>query len=283
MTFQDPATPIMEGIIDFHHDVMFVLIIISVIVLWFLVRIIVLFPYRPFSEVYRPAFFRTHNTFVEVVWTVIPGCILLGIAIPSFSLLYAMEEIVYPELTLKAIGHQWYWSYEYSDNSVFSTSGPIIPEKKFDSTMILEEDLVKGSFRLLEVDKRIVLPTRTQIRLIVTAADVLHSWCIPSLGVKLDACPGRLNQIYFFIKRPGVFYGQCSELCGVNHAFMPIVLHAVSDPATYLYWRSSSEVLSLPVTSVADDALFAMAVNDPEVQDSVKIIFGENVKFLPKN
>ncbi len=243
--FQDPATPIMEGIIDFHHDVMFVLIIISVIVLWFLLRIIVLFPYRPFSQVYRPAFFRTHNTFVEIVWTVIPGCILLGIAIPSFSLLYAMEEIVYPELTLKAIGHQWYWSYEYSDNSIFAKQGPIVPEKKFDSTMVLEEDLVKGSFRLLEVDKRIVLPTRTQIRLIVTASDVLHSWTIPSLGVKLDACPGRLNQVYFFIKRPGVFYGQCSELCGVNHAFMPIVLHAVSDVNLYLGWRANdSEMLA---------------------------------------
>jgi cytochrome c oxidase subunit 2 len=111
--------------------------------------------------------------------------------------------------------------------------------------MVLEEDLVKGSFRLLEVDKRIVLPTRTQIRLIVTASDVLHSWAIPSLGIKLDACPGRLNQVYFFIKRPGVFYGQCSELCGVNHAFMPIVLHAVSDVNLYLGWRANdSEVLA---------------------------------------
>jgi cytochrome c oxidase subunit 1 len=241
--FQDPATPIMEGIIDFHHDIMCILIMISVIVLWFLVRIIILFPNRSLQYVYRPAFFRTHHTALEIIWTIIPGCILLGLAIPSFSLLYAMEEIVFPEITLKAIGHQWYWSYEYSDNSIYSSNGSLVSEKIFDSTMVLEEDLVKGSFRLLEVDKRIVLPIKTQIRLIVTASDVLHSWAIPSLGVKLDACPGRLNQVYFFIKRPGVFYGQCSELCGVNHAFMPIVLHAVSDVNLYLGWRANDPVI----------------------------------------
>jgi len=235
--FQDPATPIMEGIIDFHHDLMTILIAISIFVLWFLINIIIRFPDRPFSQINREAFFRTHHTLLEIVWTVIPGIILLCVAIPSFSLLYAMEEIVFPEITLKAIGHQWYWSYEYSDKSVYNNGNKVVPEKIFDSTMVLEEDLVQGAFRLLEVDNRIVLPSRTQIRLIVTASDVLHSWTIPSLGVKLDACPGRLNQTHFFMKRSGVFYGQCSELCGVNHAFMPIVLDVVHDVEDFLKWR----------------------------------------------
>lgn len=141
-----------------------------------------------------------------------------------------MDEVIDPIITLKVIGSQWYWSYEYSDNLEFSDE-PLI----FDSYMVQENDLELGQFRLLEVDNRVVVPTNSHIRVLITASDVLHSWAIPSLGVKLDACPGRLNQTSMFIKREGVFYGQCSEICGVNHGFMPIVIEAVS-LEDYLTW-----------------------------------------------
>jgi len=165
-----------------------------------------------------------HGTLLEIVWTVTPALILMSVAIPSFALLYSVDEIIDPAVTLKAVGHQWYWSYEYSD--YVNEDGEFI---NFDSYMLAEDDLMQhsddpGKFRLLEVDNRVVLPVQTHIRVVVTAADVLHCWAIPSLGVKLDACPGRLNQTSLFIKREGVFYGQCSEICGVNHGFMPIVI-----------------------------------------------------------
>jgi heme/copper-type cytochrome/quinol oxidase subunit 2 len=137
-----------------------------------------------------------------------------------------MDEVLDPMLTLKAIGHQWFWSYEYSDYTLLNLSSDT--SFIYDSYMILEEDLNIGEFRLLEVDHRVVLPTHTHIRVLVTSTDVLHSWAIPSLGLKIDACPGRLNQISTFINRPGVYYGQCSEICGINHGFMPIVLEAVN-------------------------------------------------------
>ena len=141
-----------------------------------------------------------------------------------------MDEIIDPIITLKVIGSQWYWSYEYSDNLEFADE-PLI----FDSYMVQDNDLEIGQFRLLEVDNRVVVPTNSHIRVLITASDVLHSWAIPSLGLKLDACPGRLNQTSMFIKREGVFYGQCSEICGINHGFMPIVVEAVS-LEDYLVW-----------------------------------------------
>jgi cytochrome c oxidase subunit 2 len=213
--FQDPATPVMEGIINFHHDLFFFLILIVFFVSWILVRCIFFFN----ENINKKAETFVHGTFLEIIWTITPALILIIIAIPSFSLLYAMDEVIDPILTLKVIGNQWYWSYEYSDtinDSIF-----------FDSYMILEEDLTKGEFRLLEVDNRVVVPINIHIRVIITATDVLHSWAVPSLGIKLDACPGRLNQTSMFIKRSGVFYGQCSEICGINHGFMPIVVRAV--------------------------------------------------------
>jgi len=159
----------------------------------------------------------SHHTTLEIVWTILPAVILILIAIPSFALLYAMDELEDPRLTIKAIGHQWYWSYEYRD-LVFGH--PV--SKNFDSYMVLEEDLPVGGLRLLEVDNPLVLPINTQIRVLVTSTDVLHSWAVPSFGIKIDACPGRLNQVGLLISRTGVFYGQCSELCGINHSFMPI-------------------------------------------------------------
>lgn len=216
MGFQDPATPVAEGIINFHHDLVFFLVLIVIFVSWLLARCIFFFN----ENTNKKAETFVHGTIVEIVWTITPAIILIIIAIPSFSLLYAMDEVIDPILTVKVIGSQWYWSYEYSD----TTEDSIF----FDSYMVLDEDLDKGQFRLLEVDNRVVVPTNTHVRLIVTATDVLHSWAVPSLGVKLDACPGRLNQTAIFVKREGVFYGQCSEICGINHGFMPIAVEAVS-------------------------------------------------------
>lgn len=226
--FQDPASPIMQGIIDLHHDVAFFLIVVSVFVLWMLTRTLYHFHHsrNPVPEKI------IHGTLIEIVWTVTPSLILVLIAVPSFALLYSLDEVVDPAVTVKVIGHQWYWSYEYSDYSDTDT-----PSIAFDSYMIPDEDLELGQLRLLEVDNRVVVPVNTHVRAVITAADVLHSWAIPSLGVKCDAVPGRLNQIPLFIKREGVFYGQCSELCGVNHAFMPIVIEAVPLD-TYIAWVS---------------------------------------------
>jgi len=219
--FQDPATPIAEGIINFHNHIMFFLVVIGIAVMWLLGRCMMLYDETVNLKVDN----FTHSTILEIVWTIVPALILMIIAVPSFALLYSMDEMIDPAITLKVIGHQWYWTYEYSDYNHTTDENEGI---NFDSYMISEEDLTTGSFRLLEVDHRVVLPIKTHIRVLVTAADVLHSWAIPSFGVKVDACPGRLNQTSLFIKREGTFYGQCSEICGTNHGFMPIAIDAVS-------------------------------------------------------
>lgn len=216
--FQDPATPIMEGIINLHHDLIFFLIIILIFITWLLVRALYLFNAKNNPVPSN----LTHGTLIELVWTITPSFILITIAIPSFALLYSMDEVVDPAVTMKAVGHQWYWSYEYSD--YINEEGETI---NFDSYIVPEEDLELGQLRLLEVDNRIVVPTNTHVRVIITGADVVHSWAVPSLGIKCDAIPGRLNQTSLFIKREGVYYGQCSEICGINHAFIPIVVEAV--------------------------------------------------------
>nr|YP_011017562.1 cytochrome c oxidase subunit 2 [Antithamnionella miharai]WQF69337.1 cytochrome c oxidase subunit 2 [Antithamnionella miharai]WQF69362.1 cytochrome c oxidase subunit 2 [Antithamnionella miharai] len=227
--FQDPATPIMEGIINLHHDLMFFICLISIFVSWMLIKTI-----WHFNKHTNPkASSLAHGTVIEIIWTVTPAIILLIIAIPSFSLLYALDEIVSPTITIKTIGHQWYWSYEYSDYT--NEDGEFL---NFDSYMIAEEDLTMGQFRLLEVDNTMVVPVNTHIRIVVSAADVLHSWAVPSLGIKCDAVPGRLNQTSLFIKREGIYYGQCSEICGINHGFMPIAVEAVKLP-NYISWISN--------------------------------------------
>jgi cytochrome c oxidase subunit 2 len=225
--FQDAASPIMEGIISFHHDVMFIMTIIMIFVFWMLMRILYLFHA---SKNPNPQTFTNH-TVLEIVWTVIPSFILVIIAVPSFALLYAMDEVVDPAMTIKVNGHQWYWSYEYSDYTIRGEDDDA-DSIAFDSYLIPEDELneEEGELRLLEVDNRVLVPTDTHVRVLVTSSDVLHSWAVPALGVKVDACPGRLNQTSFFAKREGVFFGQCSELCGVNHGFMPIVVEAVSLP-----------------------------------------------------
>jgi len=224
---QDPATPVMEGMIFFHNYLFFFLIIIGVFVFWMLFQVII-----NFNEKVNPVSQKfTHSSLLEIIWTILPAVILVFIAIPSFALLYSLDELIDPVVTLKVIGHQWYWSYEYSDYATLEGGDTL----SFDSYMIPTSDLVKGSFRLLEVDNRVVLPVNTHVRVLVTAADVLHSWAIPSFGVKIDACPGRLSQVSLFIKREGVYYGQCSEICGVNHGFMPIVVKGVSIPK-FIKW-----------------------------------------------
>lgn len=228
MNFQDPATPICEGIINFHNHIMFFLCMVILFVSWLMFRCLYLF-----NEYTNPKAEKwTHSTVLEIVWTIIPAFILVLIAIPSFSLLYSMDEIIDPAITLKVVGNQWYWKYEFSDYSSLANGGESL---NFDSYMVAEEDLMRGGLRLLEVDNRVVLPIKTHIRVLVTSADVLHSWAVPSFGVKVDACPGRLNQTSIFVKREGVFYGQCSEICGVNHGFMPIVIEAV-DLQKYISW-----------------------------------------------
>lgn len=218
MNFQTPATEVMEKIVDLHHDIVFFLVVVVTFVSWTLARIVFFFKKENTSSL-RVAF--SHHTLLEKIWTYIPTIILLVIAAPSFSLLYSIDAMAEPKITVKVIGHQWYWSYETTD--MLSAK-----DVNFDSYMLAEDDLPAGGLRLLEVDNRLSLPVRTNIRVIITAADVLHSWAIPALGVKMDACAGRLNQVSLYLNRPGTFYGQCSELCGINHSFMPIVIEAVT-------------------------------------------------------
>jgi cytochrome c oxidase subunit 1 len=234
INFQVPATSIIDKIVDLHHDIMFFLVVIVVFVSWLLGRIIGVYNIEN-KHTLRNAF--SHHTLLEKVWTYIPTAVLVLIAAPSFSLLYAIDAINSPKISVKIIGHQWYWSYETTD---ILTAKDI----NFDSYMVAEDDLKIGSLRLLEVDNRLLLPIRTNIRLLITAVDVLHSWTIPAFGVKMDACPGRLNQVSLHINRPGVFYGQCSELCGVNHSFMPIVVEAVS-AEEYSYWLNPAIIESI--------------------------------------
>lgn len=215
--FQDPASPIQEGIINFYNYVFIYLTFVVIIVTWMLISII-----KHFSKTTRVIShkFIIHGTQLELIWTITPAIILMLIAFPSFQLLYLMDEIVEPGITIKVIGKQWYWSYEYSDYAPAQIA--------FDSYMIPESDLNLGDFRLLEVDNKVIVPVDTHVRIIATAADVLHSWAVPSLGVKIDCVPGRLNQTSFIALREGIFRGSCSEICGSNHAYMPINVQAVS-------------------------------------------------------
>jgi cytochrome c oxidase subunit 2 len=212
---------------------MFFLLIIGVFVFWMLYKVVVDFDSSYFDGYLKEPQRFTHSTLLEIVWTIIPAIILVLIAVPSFALLYSLDEILDPQITLKIVGHQWYWSYEYSDYLTSASDEGF----GFDSYLLGVDDLTPGAFRLLEVDNRVVLPVNTHIRLLVSAADVLHSWSVPSFGIKVDACPGRLSQASLFLKREGVFYGQCSEICGINHGFMPIVVKSVSI-SEYLAWLS---------------------------------------------
>nr|YP_010892882.1 cytochrome c oxidase subunit II [Philypnodon macrostomus]WJQ22651.1 cytochrome c oxidase subunit II [Philypnodon macrostomus] len=206
--FQDAASPVMEELLHFHDHALMIVLLISTLVLYIIIAMV---------STKLTNMYILDSQEIEIIWTILPAIILILIALPSLRILYLMDEINDPYLTVKAIGHQWYWSYEYTD---YADAG-------FDSYMVPTQDLAPGQFRLLEADHRMVVPTESTVRVMVSAEDVLHSWAVPSLGVKMDAVPGRLNQTAFIASRPGVFYGQCSEICGANHSFMPIVVEAV--------------------------------------------------------
>jgi len=225
--FQDSAAPGFTGIVELHNTIFFYLVVICVGVFWVLGSIFYYYNSRKSPIVHK---YLNHGTLIELIWTITPAFILIAIAFPSFRLLYLLDEVISPTITIKVVGHQWYWSYEYSD--YVNESGESI---EFDSYMIPESDLELGQFRLLDVDNKVIVPVDTHIRLIVTGADVIHSFAVPSLGIKIDGTPGRLNQTSMLAERVGLFYGQCSEICGVWHGFMPIAIEAVS-VQDYLAW-----------------------------------------------
>nr|APL97237.1 cytochrome c oxidase subunit II [Garjajewia cabanisii] len=208
LSLQDSASPSMEQLTMFHDFTMAILTLVTAMVMLNMIFI------SSYSLTDR--FLMQHQT-VEIIWTACPVAILVLIALPSLQTLYILDDPFSPSVTVKAIGHQWYWSYEYSDFS----------SVEFDSYMVPTSDLTLYRARLLEVDNSVALPVNTQIRLITTGADVIHAWSMPALGLKADAVPGRLNQLMFSMKRPGIFYGQCSEICGSNHSFMPIKVEAL--------------------------------------------------------
>ena len=214
---QQSASPVMDNIIWFHDFLLYIITGIAGFVLVLLVVVMVRFNARANPLPSR----TTHNTFIEIAWTLIPIVILMFIAVPSFKLLFLQLNVPAADLTVKATGKQWYWSYSYPDNGQF----------EFDSLMLKEGERKEGQPRLLAVDNEMVVPVNKTVRVITTGSDVIHSFAVPSFGIKIDAVPGRINETWFTATREGVYYGQCSELCGKDHAFMPIAVHVVSEQA----------------------------------------------------
>lgn len=225
MNLQVPASPVMEKITELHNLLLVIIFSIAIFVLFLLIFVVFRFrePRNPVPSK------TTHNTPLEIVWTLFPVIILAVIAFPSFKLMYFMDKAVDAEMTVKVIGHQWYWTYEYPDHQV-----------SFDSYMIKDADLKPGQMRLLEVDNQLIVPADTVVRILVTSEDVLHSWAIPSLGIKQDSVPGKLREIWVNVKKEGTYYGQCSELCGMDHGFMPIAVKAV-DKETFNQWLNETK------------------------------------------
>nr|YP_004857890.1 cytochrome c oxidase subunit II [Cigaritis takanonis]ADN43208.1 cytochrome c oxidase subunit II [Cigaritis takanonis] len=205
--FQNSISPLMEQIIFFHDHTLIILLMITILISYMMLNLF-------FNKFINR--FLLEEQMIELIWTILPTITLIFIALPSLRLLYLLDELNNPLITIKSIGHQWYWSYEYSD----------FKNIEFDSYMT--QNNINNNFRLLDVDNRIIVPMNNNIRMLITSTDVIHSWTIPSLGVKLDANPGRLNQTSFFINRPGIFFGQCSEICGANHSFMPIMIESIN-------------------------------------------------------
>jgi cytochrome c oxidase subunit 2 len=214
LNFQESASPMADKIHSFHDMLLWIIIAIAIFVLVLLIWVIIRYNHKANPE---PKQF-THNVMIEVIWTLVPILILVVIAIPSFRVLYYNDKSHDPEMTLKIVGYQWYWNYEYPDYGDIA----------FDSYMIADEDITEGQERLLSTDTQVVLPINTDIQILTSAGDVIHSWAIPAFGVKLDAIPGRWNETWVNINKPGTYYGQCSELCGKDHAYMPMEIKAVS-------------------------------------------------------
>nr|YP_010708598.1 cytochrome c oxidase subunit II [Silvatares holzenthali]WCR50258.1 cytochrome c oxidase subunit II [Silvatares holzenthali] len=216
LNFQNSSSPLMEQMIFFHDYTLFSLTLIIFFISYLLFSLF----FNKFTNR-----FLMEMQMIELIWTILPSIILIFIALPSLKLLYLLDENSESSITIKSIGHQWYWSYEYSDFKKIS----------FDSFMIPINNLKTGELRLLETDNRIIIPMKTQVRMLISSEDVIHSWTIPSLAVKSDATPGRLNQTNFMVNRPGLFYGQCSEICGMNHSFMPITIESIP-PTHFINW-----------------------------------------------
>lgn len=216
ISLQDSSSPLIEQLIFFHDHTLVILIVITVVV-GYIIRTLI------FNNIVNRLLLE--GQLIELVWTLLPALTLIFIALPSLRLLYLLDEVNNPLLTVKIIGHQWYWSYEYSD----------FLNVEFDSYIKPTVDLEISEFRLIETDNHMILPFDIQVRLVITSSDVLHSWAIPSIGIKVDAVPGRLNQSSILINRPGLIYGQCSEICGANHRFIPIVIERVNNNM-FLNW-----------------------------------------------
>jgi len=226
-----PASPLMDRMWVFNVGLFIVIGAIVAFVLGLLVYVM----WR-FNAGRNPTpSKRSHNTAIEIVWTAIPALILIGIGIPSFRLLYYLDHVPEAEFTIKATGHQWYWTHSYPDHGDFS----------FDSFVVADEDLTEGQPRLLATDRHVVLPVDTTVRVLVTSEDVIHAWAVPSFGAKIDAVPGRLNETWVRATREGTYYGQCSELCGVNHGFMPVTIEVVSK-AAFAEWVEKAKVAYAP-------------------------------------
>jgi len=225
--FQNPASDSMRDIVSFHNNLLLPIIIaISVFVLFLMLYACVRFRASANPNPSK----RTHNVTVEILWTLIPCLILIIMAVPSFKILYKQDTIPKADLTIKAVGYQWYWGYEYPDENII-----------FDSYMIEEKDLRADQPRLLAVDNEVVVPVNKVVKVLITANDVLHAWALPAFGVKRDAVPGRVNETWFKAEKEGTYYGQCSELCGIKHAFMPITVKVVSEE-DYQEWLSEARV-----------------------------------------
>ena len=225
--FQSPASDSMRDIVSFHNNLLLPIIIaISVFVLFLMLYACVRFRASANPNPSK----RTHNVTVEILWTLIPCLILIVMAVPSFKILYKQDTIPKADLTIKAVGYQWYWGYEYPDENII-----------FDSYMIEEKDLRADQPRLLAVDNEVVVPVNKVVKVLITANDVLHAWALPAFGVKRDAVPGRINETWFKAEKEGTYYGQCSELCGIKHAFMPITVKVVSEE-DYQEWLSEARV-----------------------------------------
>jgi cytochrome c oxidase subunit 2 len=230
LNLREAFSPVMAEMVSFHNALIWLIVIISLFVLALLIIIVVKFNTKANPKASK----TTHNTLIEIAWTAIPVLILVIMAVPSFKLLYKGDVVPEAHMTVKAIGHQWYWSYEYPDHGNFT----------YDAWLVQDKEDIEGEdrpfTRLLTTDTRVVVPVGKVIRVQMTSTDVLHSWAVPSLGVKKDAVPGRLNELWFEADREGIFYGQCSELCGTNHGFMPIEVHAVSEEE-FLAWVEDSK------------------------------------------
>jgi len=241
MNFQEPVTPVMERLITMHDYLLYLITGISVFVL--LVMIYICLRFRRKANPVPST--TTHNTTLEIIWTTIPILILIAIAIPSLRLHYFMQHPVNPEMTLKVVGHQWYWHYEYPDQGGFS----------YDSYLKKGNDLKEGDLRLLTVDNSLVVPVDTTIRVLVTGADVIHAFSVPAFGIKRDGIPGRLNETWFKAEKIGTYYGQCSELCGVGHGFMPIVVDVVSKEDFAAWSGKKREEAGITASAQTDKAM----------------------------